>query len=91
MEREIITSKANSLLSRVRKLNSRRAFRRAEGAFAAEGPKLLGEALRWGVEVEAVICAPGVPLLELPAQVRVAVKKGVLTPAQFQAITGGKY
>ena len=72
MEREIITSKANSLLSRVRKLNSRRAFRRAEGAFAAEGPKLLGEALRWGVEVEAVICAPGVPLLELPAQVRVA-------------------
>lgn len=25
------------------------------------------------------------------AQVRVAVKKGVLTPAQFQAITGEKY
>ena len=72
MEREIITSKANSLLSRVRKLNSRRAFRRAEGAFAAEGPKLLGEALRWGGELEAVICAAGVPLPELPAQVRVA-------------------
>ena len=72
MEREIVTSKANPLLSRVRKLNSRRAFRRAEGAFAAEGPKLLGEALRWGGEVEAVICAPGVPLPELPAQVRVA-------------------
>ena len=27
----------------------------------------------------------------LVAPVRVAVKKGVLTPAQFQAITGGKY
>lgn len=72
MEREIITSKANPLLSRVRKLNSRRAFRREEGAFAAEGPKLLGEALRWGDSVEAVVCAPGVPLPELPAHVRVA-------------------
>ena len=78
MEREIVTSKANPLLSRVRKLNSRRAFRRAEGAFAAEGPKLLGEALRWGGEVEAVICAPGVPLPELPAQVRVAEVGGGL-------------
>ena len=72
MEREIVTSRANPLLARVRKLNSRRAFRRAEGAFAAEGPKLLGEALRWGGELEAVICAAGVPLPELPAQVRVA-------------------
>ena len=72
MGREIITSRTNPLLSRVRKLNSRRAFRRAEGASAAEGPKLLGEALRWGGELEAVICAAGVPLPELPAQVRVA-------------------
>ncbi|MDE7171571.1 MAG: RNA methyltransferase [Oscillospiraceae bacterium] len=72
MEREIITSKANPLLSRVRKLNSRRSFRREEGAFAAEGPKLLDEALRWGGPLEAVISAPGVPLPELPAHVRLA-------------------
>lgn len=72
MERETITSRANPLLSRVRKLNSRRSFRRSEGAFAAEGPKLLEEALRWGGSVEAVIAAPGVPLPELPAHVRVA-------------------
>lgn len=72
MERETITSRANPLLARVRKLNSRRSFRREEGAFAAEGPKLLGEALRWGGELEAVICAPGVALPELPARVRVA-------------------
>lgn len=71
MEREVITSRANPLLARVRKLNSRRAFRREEQAFAAEGPKLLGEALRWGAELEAVICAPGVPLPDLPAQTRV--------------------
>lgn len=70
MEREIITSRANPLLARVRRLNSRRSFRRAENAFAAEGPKLLGEALRWGAQVEAVIAAPGVPLPELPAGVR---------------------
>lgn len=70
MEREVITSRANPLLARVRKLNSRRAFRRAEGAFAAEGPKLLGEALRWGAELEAVIAAQGVPLPELPGHVR---------------------
>ena len=71
MEQEVITSKANPLLSRVRKLNGKRSFRREEGAFAAEGPKLLAEALRWGAQLEAVICAPGVPLPELPAQVRV--------------------
>ncbi len=71
MGREIITSRANPLLTRVRKLNSRRSIRRAEGAFAAEGPKLLAEALRWGAELETVICAPGVDLPELPEQVRV--------------------
>lgn len=72
VERETITSRTNPLLGRVRKLNSRRTFRREEGAFAAEGPKLLGEALRWGGELEAVICASGVSLPELPAWVRVA-------------------
>lgn len=72
MERESITSRGNPLLARVRKLNSRRAFRREEGAFAAEGPKLLAEALRWGGELEAVICAPGVELPELPEGTRVA-------------------
>lgn len=72
MEREKIASRANPLLARVRKLNSRRSFRREEGAFAAEGPKLLWEALHWGAAVEAVICAPGVELPELPAGVRVA-------------------
>ena len=71
MERELVTSRANPLLARVRKLNVRRSFRRAEGAFAAEGPKLLAEALRWGGELEAVVCASGVPLPELPARVRV--------------------
>ncbi len=71
MQREIITSRSNSLLIRVRKLNSRRVFRRSESAFVAEGPKLLAEALRWDGGLEAVIAAPGVMLPELPPQVRV--------------------
>ena len=72
MERDVITSRANPLIAYVRKLNSKRAFRRSENAFAAEGPKLLEEALRWGARVEAVLAAPGVPLPELPAGTRVA-------------------
>ena len=66
----MITSRANPLIARVRKLNARRAFRRMENAFAAEGPKLLAEALRWGAELEAVIAAPGTALPELPDRVR---------------------
>ena len=71
MQQEIITSRSNPLLTRVRKLNSRRAFRRLESAFVAEGPKLLAEALRWDGRLETVIAAPGVLLPELPPQVRV--------------------
>ena len=72
MERDVITSRSNPLVTRVRKLNSKRAFRRTENAFAAEGPKLLAEALRWGAQVETVMAAPGVSLPELPARTRVA-------------------
>ena len=72
MERDVITSRSNPLVTYVRKLNGRRAFRRGSNAFAAEGPKLLAEALRWGARVKAVMAAPGVPLPELPAGTRVA-------------------
>ena len=71
MERDMITSRSNPLVTYVRKLNSKRAFRRAENAFAAEGPKLLAEALRWEARVETVLAAPGVTLPELPAETRV--------------------
>lgn len=71
MEREIITSRSNPLLVKVRKLNSRRAARRESGMIAAEGSRLLEEALRWGAAVDTVICAPGVSLPKLPHEVRV--------------------
>lgn len=71
MKREFITSRANPLLARVRKLNARRSFRREEYAFAAEGPKLLEEAIRWGGALETVVCAQGTRLPELPPDVRI--------------------
>ena len=70
MEGSVITSRSNPLVAYVRKLNGKRAFRRAENAFAAEGPKLLAEALRWGARVETVLYASGVALPELPARTR---------------------
>jgi len=67
------------LISRLRKLGTDRKFRRAEGVFLCEGPKMLAEALRWGSEVETVLFAEGVSLPELPAQVRIVeVPEGLL-------------
>ena len=98
MERDIITSRSNPLVTYVRKLNGKRAFRREENAFAAEGPKLLAEALRWEARVEAVMAAPGVSLPELPARTRVAELPEKLlayvadteTPQGIVFVCGGK-
>ena len=98
MERDVITSRANPLVAYVRKLNSKRAFRRAENAFAAEGPKLLEEALRWGARVETVMTAPGVALPELPDRTRVVEMPDRLlafvadteTPQGIVFVCGGK-
>lgn len=79
MERERITSRSNPLVARLKKLNSKRSVRRAEGVFCGEGPKLLDEALKWGAELETVICGEKVSLPELPAAVRVVeVPDGLL-------------
>ncbi len=69
--RERITSRANPLIGRIRKLKSSRGYRREEGCFLGEGPKLLEEALKWGAEIETVLCEDGLPLPELPASVRI--------------------
>lgn len=70
MSRERITSRANPLIARIRRLNSRRSCRREEQVLPGEGPKLLAEALKWGAELETVVCAEGVVLPELPDGVR---------------------
>jgi len=71
MSREWITSRSNPLIARLRKLNSKRAARREEGLFVGEGPKLLGEALKWGAELDTVICTKDATLPALPEGVRV--------------------
>ena len=81
MAMERITSRSNPLVTRLRKLNSKRSARREEGVFCGEGPKLLAEALKWGADLETVICAEGTSLPELPAQTRVVEVPGSLLPA----------
>lgn len=68
---EHITSRSNPLVSRVKKLNSKRSVRREECCFCGEGPKLLDEALKWNAELDTVIFAEGIVLPELPGSVRV--------------------
>lgn len=70
MDTEIITSRANPLISRLRRLNAKRSARREEGAFCAEGPKLLAEAVKWGAQIETVVHTAGPTLPDLPQGVR---------------------
>ena len=68
---EHITSRQNPLVARLRKLGADKKARRAEGAFLCEGVKLVGEALRWGADVETLVVAEGVELPEgLPEKIR---------------------
>lgn len=80
---EHITSRSNPLISHIRRLNTSRAYRRETGEFCCEGPKLLGEALRWGAGITAVVSDGSVPLPEaLPESVRlVTVPEDLLRAA----------
>ena len=57
---EVITSKANSTLQHVRKLIASRKYRYECRAFVADGLKLVEEALRWSLRVEALLLREGV-------------------------------
>lgn len=81
MAGERITSRSNPLVARLKKLNSKRSVRREEGVFCGEGPKLLAEALKWGAELETVICAESIELPDLPSTVRVVEVPNNLLPA----------
>ena len=70
--REKITSRRNPLLTHFKKLLSVRAYRAEHREFAADGIKLLAEAVRWGCPLTAVLTQEGVELPEIPAGVRVA-------------------
>lgn len=74
---ERITSRTNPLCAHVRKLNSSASYRRQQGEFVGEGPKLFDEARKWGAKISTVICAEqvdvdcpeGARFVEMPADV----------------------
>lgn len=55
---ENITSRQNPLFQKLRKLNTSASFRRQQGLFLCEGPKLLEEAVKWDVSVQLAVKAP---------------------------------
>ena len=68
---EIITSRQNSLISRIAKLQSSRKQRIQERAYVGDGTKLLEEAVRWAPDLlEAVVLQEGTPCPVLPPHVR---------------------
>lgn len=66
---ERITSRKNPLMQQVRRLLSSRKERQLAGLFAADGTKLLAEAVRWCAGLETVILSDGVEA-EVPEGVR---------------------
>ena len=70
MMEERITSRKNPLLQQVKKLLSSRKAREEAGLFAADGTKLLAEAVRYFPGLETVILSDGVQV-EVPEFVRI--------------------
>lgn len=67
---ERITSRSNPLMKHIRALAASGEYRRGQGQFLCDSPKLLEEALRWGAGVETVVCTEGIELPPLPDNVR---------------------
>ena len=76
---EYISSRKNPLLQQVKRLLSSRKEREAAGLFAADGTKLLQEAVKYDPGLHTVILSEGVEA-ELPAHVRL-----VRVPADVMA------
>ena len=75
---ERVTARKNPLLQQVRKLLSSRKERESTGLFAADGTKLLAEAVKWWPGLHTVILSDGVQA-EVPDHVRVvSVPKDVM-------------
>ena len=75
---ERITSRQNPFLVHIRKLNNAKSERRKSGVFVGEGPKLLEEAIKAGVEITATVSAEGVPVPVIGGARQVEVPREVL-------------
>ena len=69
MKEERITSRKNPLLQQAKRLLASRRERESAGLFAADGTKLLAEAVRYCAGLDTVILSDGVEA-EVPEQVR---------------------
>ena len=70
MTEERITSRQNPLIRQIRRLLGSRAERYRSGLYAADGVKLLQEAVRWDAGLETVLLSDTVTLPDLPDAVR---------------------
>lgn len=70
---EYITSRANPLMQKVKKLKDDRKLRRKEGLFLCDGVKMLEEAIKWHADIETVIFSEGLEHTAVPDGVRIAV------------------
>ena len=75
---EWITSKANSTLQHLRKLMASRKYRYECRAFVADGVKLVEEALRWGLGVDALVLRDGVDFPVPPGVRELRVPEGLM-------------
>ena len=67
---ELITSRANPLMQKVKKLRDDRKLRRKEGLFLCDGMKMLEEAVKWGAGIDTVILSEDLADTHVPAGVR---------------------
>lgn len=76
---ETITSRTNPLITHIRKLTVSRKTRRSQGLMVCEGPKMLGEALRWGATLDTILWEAGAaPVEGIPPTVRQVTVPGDL-------------
>ncbi len=67
---EKITSRANPLLVHMKKLAASAAYRREQGVYLCDSPKLLAEALKWHAPVREIAVTGGTVLPPLPEGIR---------------------
>ena len=67
---EKITSRANSLLVHMKKLAASAAYRREQGVYLCDSPKLLAEALKWHAPVREIAVTVGTALPPIPESIR---------------------
>ena len=70
MQSEWITSRQNPLIQHIKKLLNSKSYRMECGEYAADGVKLLSEALRWNAPITVLVETKDAVTDEIPMQVR---------------------